>query len=214
MFTWICPKCGAEVPPSYSECPKCAAKAEAPAAAEQPAAALPAAAPPAPPAPPRKVPLPGWLLAVAFSGVFVVLLAGGFLIYQEIQARSAGPPQQAPAFQPPSLPSPEEVKAHRLAAHIEVTGLRLTEDAKQNAFIQFVVVNHWPAEVADLAATVNLRAVTMKGEQQPVGTFSFKIPLIGPYESKDLKAPVSTKLRVYELPDWQFLRVNVQITSP
>ena len=53
-----------------------------------------------------------------------------------------------------------------------------------------------------------------KGDQQPVGTFSFKIPLLGPYESKELKAPVDTKLRVYELPDWQFLRADFQITSP
>jgi hypothetical protein len=214
MFTWICPKCGAEVPPSYSECPKCGGQGAIPPAEAPPAAEAPAAAPAAPAAPPRKAPLPGWLLAVVFSGVFVALLAGGFLIYQEIQARRAAPPRQAAAFQPPSLPSPEQVKAHRLAAHIEVTGLRLTEDAKQNAFVQFVVVNHWPAEVADLGATVNLKAVSMKGEQQPVGTFSFKIPLIGPYESRDLKVPLNTKLRVYELPDWQFLRVDVQITSP
>src|ERR1051326_2885448 len=24
MFTWICPKCGREVPPAYNECPDCA----------------------------------------------------------------------------------------------------------------------------------------------------------------------------------------------
>src|SRR4051794_11894708 len=24
MFTWICPKCGSEVPPAYSDCPRCA----------------------------------------------------------------------------------------------------------------------------------------------------------------------------------------------
>lgn len=26
MFTWICPRCGREVPPAYDECPDCAAK--------------------------------------------------------------------------------------------------------------------------------------------------------------------------------------------
>lgn len=29
MFTWICPQCGREVPPAYTECPDCAAKAAA-----------------------------------------------------------------------------------------------------------------------------------------------------------------------------------------
>src|ERR1039458_6961087 len=42
MFTWICPQCGREVPPSYNDCPDCAAKT---AAAAPP---LPAAAPPPP----------------------------------------------------------------------------------------------------------------------------------------------------------------------
>ena len=29
MFTWICPQCGREVPPSYTDCPDCAAKGKA-----------------------------------------------------------------------------------------------------------------------------------------------------------------------------------------
>ena len=29
MFTWICPKCGREVPPAYDECPDCAGKTAA-----------------------------------------------------------------------------------------------------------------------------------------------------------------------------------------
>lgn len=206
------------MPPSYSDCPRCADKAAAPTAAEQPApvAQEAAAAPavPTPAAPARPARLPGWALALLFGLAFVVILGGGLFAYQKLQTR-AEPPQQEPlAFQPPSLPSPEAVKAHPMTRHIEVTALRLTEDSKQKAFIQFAVVNHSPAEIGDLAANVNLKSITAKGDQQPVGTFSFKIPLLGPYESKDLKAPVDTKLRVYELPDWQFLRADFQITSP
>ncbi len=51
MFTWICPKCGTEVPPSYNDCPNCAAR-------EKAAAAAPVSAPPPPvvaPAPPPMV---------------------------------------------------------------------------------------------------------------------------------------------------------------
>ncbi len=216
MFTWICPKCGREVLPAYSECPHCK---EWTAGSET----VPPESPPAQPGPPAaaqaapgaggRAGLPSWLLSVLFALSFVVVLGVGFYVYQALQTRKQ-PPPAAPAFEPPTLPTTAAVKAHPIAAQIEVTGLRLTEDSKQRAFVQFVVVNHSAAEIGDLAANVNLKGVTARGEQQPVGTFSFKIPLLGPYESKDLKASVDTKLRVYELPDWQFLRADFQITSP
>lgn len=214
MFTWICPKCGAEVPPSYSDCPNCAHQEAAPAAAEQPAAPPPAEPETAPaPPPPARPGLPGWALALLFALAFVVIIGGGYFAYQKLRA-PAGAPRTAQAFEPPSLPSPEAVETHPITRHVEVTALRLTEDSKQREFVQFVVVNHSAAEIGNLAANVNLMAVTAKGERQPVGTFSFKIPLLGPYESKDLKTPLDTKLRVYELPDWQFLRTDFQLTSP
>lgn len=59
MFTWICPKCGTEVPPSYSECPTCHPVAAAPAAAPPPAARpMPIPLPVTPAAAPGPVPVP------------------------------------------------------------------------------------------------------------------------------------------------------------
>lgn len=50
MFTWICPRCGREVPPAYTECPDCEK-------AEQPSAAGPTGpVPPVPPAQPEYAP--------------------------------------------------------------------------------------------------------------------------------------------------------------
>src|SRR5207302_199788 len=49
MFTWICPKCGREVPPAYNDCPDCAAKAKPPAAPEHSATAAFEASPVSPP---------------------------------------------------------------------------------------------------------------------------------------------------------------------
>jgi hypothetical protein len=74
--------------------------------------------------------------------------------------------------------------------------------------VQFVVVNHSGLGLGRVAATVHLKAVARQA-QEPVGTFSFETTL-GPYEAKDLKVPLETKLRVYELPDWQFLRAELQ----
>jgi hypothetical protein len=75
MFTWICPKCGREVPPQYSECPDCERAEQATAAAPGQPAPLPPqvavpeyrppepvhSAPP-PPAPPpvTQAPPPAW----------------------------------------------------------------------------------------------------------------------------------------------------------
>src|SRR6266571_4825119 len=58
MFTWICPQCGREVPPAYSDCPDCSKKA-AEGGANPPV--QPASAPPPPPpmqpyAPPQYAP--------------------------------------------------------------------------------------------------------------------------------------------------------------
>src|SRR5512132_3921268 len=54
MFTWICPQCGREVPPSYNECPDCAVTQKTPAAVATP----PAPPPPQPAARPAPDPLP------------------------------------------------------------------------------------------------------------------------------------------------------------
>ena len=51
MFTWICPKCGTEVPPSYNDCPNCEAREKAAAAASKPVAAPIPVIPIPPPAP-------------------------------------------------------------------------------------------------------------------------------------------------------------------
>jgi hypothetical protein len=65
MFTWICPKCGTEVPPSYNDCPNCEAREKAAAAAPAPVAA------PVPPAPVITVAAPAPVSAPAPAPVVV-----------------------------------------------------------------------------------------------------------------------------------------------
>ncbi len=207
MFTWICPQCGREVPPSEPECPNCARAQQAPA---QPAAA-PTAAPEARRAPRRH--LPPWLLSALFAFGFALLGAAGYWGYRSLKPASASPAPRV-KLEPPAPSTPAPAKPHPLARHIEITGLRLSEDARQKPSVQFLVVNHSGADLGELAAEVKLVAVSEKGERETVGTFSFKVPSLGPYASRELKVPLSTQLRVYELPDWQFLKAEFQITSP
>jgi hypothetical protein len=212
MFTWICPKCGSEVPPSYTECPNCAAAGNV---TEQ--------TPPSAPGPPEvakpsprvkaKNQAPMWAMSLVFALGFLALGAGAYFGYGYLTDRK----QRAAAQQGAEMPAPPAGAPDKQSVYgkyIEVTGLRLTEDAAQKARIRFTVVNHAGGEIPDLSGTVVLKANTDKPGDPPLGTFTFKLPSLGPYESKDLEAPVETKLRAYELPDWQFLRVEVKLTSP
>jgi hypothetical protein len=233
MFTWICPQCGREVPPAYNECPDCAAKSkeEAP-AASVPAAAVPAApaatpvakpAPPAAAARPQPLPVQGAprhnglntaLLSLVFALAFVGLGAGVYWTVNHFRDRGQSASAQPAAPLENASTKGKAAAAHPLQRYIEVTGVRFLQDAKKNTEVRFLVVNHSPDDIADLGGTVNVWGRTQKSEEEAVGSFIFKLPSIGPYQSKEMAAPVTTKLRVYELPDWQNVTADVQLTSP
>jgi len=279
MFTWICPQCGREVPPAYSDCPDCAAKAAAAgatAAPPQPPPPPPAAQPyyPPPPPPPAPAPpaaqpyypqppaqpyyppqpqqppaqpyyppqppqpppqayyppaqpqpqpqpqprpqavgpgrfvLPTWLLTVVFTLAFVGLVGGVVWLVQRGGSQSGTPPASVP-----SRAAKSGAKANPLQRYIEVAGVRFVQDAKKNTLAKFLLINHSEADFSGLAGNVTIWGRTQKSEEDAEGSFSFTTNL-GPLESKDLSAPVNTKLQIYELPDWQNATLDLQITAP
>lgn len=219
MFSWICPKCGHEVPPSYSECPNCAPAAPPASVPESPAETAPPPLPPPPaPAPSLVVPVPaaplpassrvavpGWLLSVMFGLVFIVILLAVVVWKQARQA--AAPPAPSLAAQIESTRAVPTTQPNPEFKDLELVGFRLTEDEKEKAFVQFTVVNHSGADLGEIGLKAELKAITAR-DKQTVGTFEFKTSL-NAYESKDVKAPLETRMRVYELPDWQFLRAEI-----
>jgi hypothetical protein len=170
------------------------------------------------PAPATGISLPPWLMSIGFAVLFLAVGAALFFGIKHFSgsseasaSTSTSSPQESA-----SAPAPAAAAAKKnstLQKYVEVTGLRLTEDSGK-AIAHYLVVNHSGAEIADLSANVNLWARTAKSDEEAVGTFTFKIPSLGAYESKDLTTPINTKLKVYELPDWQNLTAEVQITSP
>jgi hypothetical protein len=118
-------------------------------------------------------------------------------------------PAAAAATDRPSVPG-VALNAHPLAKHLEVSGIRLTEDERRRAQIQFVVTNHSGADLPELKMQISL----LTSGNKPAFDFPFTLPSLGPYESKDFSTLVKTELRVYELPDWQFLRAEFRINSP
>ncbi|MCU1338379.1 MAG: hypothetical protein JWO19_3960 [Bryobacterales bacterium] len=103
---------------------------------------------------------------------------------------------------------------HPLAKYIELAGFRLSESKPGQLEVKFVAVNHSEAELGDLAVNIRLKTTTAKPEDPPVAEFQAKIPALSPLEVHDVSAKAATKLRIYELPDWQFLRAEFDITSP
>jgi hypothetical protein len=98
---------------------------------------------------------------------------------------------------------------------IEVSGLRFVEDPKRKGHIlaKFMVTNHASGDLSGLAGNVTMWANTKKSDEDAQGTFSF-ITNLNAYESKEISTPLTTKLKVYELPDWQNTTLDLQITAP
>src|SRR5260370_23653345 len=90
----------------------------------------------------------------------------------------------------------------------------MAETAAGKLAVKFVVVNHSEADIGDQALKIKLVTTAAKPEDPPITEFVAKVPALGPQEVKDVSTTATTKLRIYELPDWQFIRAEVEITSP
>jgi hypothetical protein len=321
MFTWICPQCGREVPPSYTECPDCAAKAAgagAPSADQPPAerqiypppppqyqqppyqqgpypppypypqqpypqqppygqppgqppqyqppypppppqyrqpayqqpvyqqpqyappppppVSEPKQTPPPPPPPmytapsgepeapresrgsalfgaqpapePRSSGMPTWLLTILCTAGFAAVVLGAYWLFGSHHSAAPSTTVESPAAKPGAAANPWQKV-------IEISGVRLQEDPKHKGkiLVRFVVTNHSDSTIDGLAGNVTIWAGTKKSDEDAQGTFAFTTG-IGPYESKDVTAPFNTKLKVYELPDWNVMNTDLQITAP
>lgn len=119
-------------------------------------------------------------------------------------------------------PAAPAVPAHYIASNtsnpvakfVELVGFRINEKSAGHLEIQFGVVNHSEADLGDLKMTVNLGTTAAKPGDPPLITFDAMVPKLGPSELKNVTVEVPTKMRVYELPDWQFLKADFQITEP
>lgn len=240
MFTWICPQCGREVPPAYNECPDCTgltAKAT-PASAPTPSADNPleAGAAPRATAPPQEAPpasrpaassnpmfapspaqvyarprhsgttLPTWLMAILFALAFLGIGSG---IYWGVGYMRG---QKKPTVTVESSAAKPSAKTSPLQKFVEVTGIRFAPSSK-GVVVRFVLVNHSDFDLVGLTGNATIWGSTKKSEEDAVGSFVFSTSM-GGQSSKELTMPLDTKLKLIELPDWQNITVDVQITAP
>jgi len=129
---------------------------------------------------------------------------------------SEPPPETKPAkADSPYGPGPASSGGkHPLAKFIELSGFRLSEKGGGKLQIKLSAINHSDADLPQMDVHVRLMTNVAKPGDAPVAEFDAKIPGLGPQETHDVIATTTTKLHVYEMPDWQFLRADFDITSP
>jgi len=163
------------------------------------------------PHPARGMNLPIWLMTILFAlaigGVIVGVL---WVLSSNRGSAGSGPTPSATVENPAAKPG---AKANSLQKFIEVSGVRFIQDGKKATMVRFVIVNHSDSDIRGLAGNVTIWGRTQKSEEDAQGTFAFSTNL-GPMETQELTVPLKSKLKIYELPDWQNITTDVQITAP
>ncbi len=146
------------------------------------------------------------LFAIAIVGVVAGLYS--LLGSSHSESQAAAPPStvENPAAKAGAKTSP-------LQKYVEISAIRFSEDAKKRILVKFLVTNHSDTDMTGLAGNVTIWGRTQKSEEDAVGSFAFTAD-VPPQASKEVTAPLDTKLKIYELPDWQNVTTDVQITAP
>jgi hypothetical protein len=148
------------------------------------------------------------VVAILAAAGMVALLAVLYLVVLP-EGSSAQKSAEAPALETPATPATASpASKHPLAKHIELAGVRLTGTGKGRVDIQYTVVNHSGADLPDLRMDVAIRS-----GDKVFFEFPAKVPSLGPYEAREMKASVTTDLKPYELPDWQLVRPQFVIQA-
>jgi len=140
----------------------------------------------------------------------LVVLAAGALF---LAACSSAPPDSAKKSTDAS-PLRVPASSNPAARHLELAGFRVTEKTPGKLQIQFAVVNHSDADLGDISLDIALKTTASKDTDPPLVTFKTKVAGVGPQDLKPVLAEVPSKLRPYELPDWQFLKADFKLDEP
>ncbi|MGA3190857.1 MAG: hypothetical protein ABSF22_27485, partial [Bryobacteraceae bacterium] len=152
---------------------------------------------------------PGWLVSLV---VMLLLLAVGLGVVFYLLPRTVADAKPGPTpAQAASTTIPVSGSSSPLAKFIEVTGFRIVVDESKKSEVQYLVVNHSAADISDANIFITLRSV--KPGQPPLCRFSFKVPSLAPFESKEMSSPIEKTTRAISLPDWQDIRADVQISQ-
>jgi hypothetical protein len=153
--------------------------------------------------------MPGWMVALMAAALLGGLL---YVAYKYLlPGHNTATASQTAGAEKAVVPG--STSSHPYAKFLEVSALRLAEE-KGKPKLMYTVVNHSGGELAGVELKITLRPTTAKPEDAPIATFVSKVGSLGPYEAKDMSTIIETKERAYELPDWQFLHADFDVTAP
>lgn len=128
---------------------------------------------------------------------------------------SAKPPAKAPVLPDPNAStSAVSLSKHPYSKFLEFAGFRIAQSGAGKIKISYAVINHSQADLGSLTIKFRLVTTSAKPEDPPVAEFQSDIASLGPNEVKEGSGEAATKLRAFELPDWQFLRAQYEILKP
>jgi hypothetical protein len=152
-------------------------------------------------------------MTALFAAAFIALAAGGYYLYQQWNTRPATAFEAVPDAAAPAPTAAGGAPANPYQKYLEVTGIRISEDEKQNVEVKYLIVNHSRVDMEGLKGQVELRRTTDAADAQPLMVLPLDIPSLGPYASRELVARQRVKLRAYEMPDWQFIRPTLRLAA-
>ncbi len=169
--------------------------------------------------PPARVPpksgigLPAWIVSLVIA-TSLFLGAGTLLQYlatsHDAKAASvAATPGQAMA----SAPAAPVLEQHPFARFVEVTGLRVVADLNHRSQVQYIVVNHSSSQLSGMLLRIAVRSSENPAGSAPLFTVSAVVPSLGPHQSKEIRTDLDSELRSSAIPDWEYLRTEVQVVT-
>jgi len=124
-------------------------------------------------------------------------------------AVSSGKPAPASAAVSQTVASDS---ANPLTHDVEVSGLRIGVDVLHRSQLQYLVVNHSGVQLSGLMLHIKVTssAPSNKGVLFQV---SAVVPSLGPNESKEIRTDIEGQLQSKPIPDWRYLKTEVQVST-
>lgn len=154
--------------------------------------------------------LPTWITSLVIAtSLFLVVAVMLQYLQTNREARAAVAPAPSPAAA--VVPTAPTFEQHPFARFVEVAGLRVVPDLNHRSQVQYIVVNHSASQLTSMTIRIAVRSSTDPVGAPPLFTVSAVVPSLGPHQSKEIRTDLDSQLRSSAIPDWEYLRTDVQV---
>lgn len=146
------------------------------------------------------------LVTILATIVFLALGYAGFKYYEGSKG--------IPGVSSNVVGAAGQTGGHPLNRALSVAGLRFVPGKNKKLEARFLIVNNTGAQTPKFSGMVYVRPKDAAADETPLLTFELKGVELGPYESREMQAPLQTTLKPYELPDGGLVRADLSILEP